>query len=347
MAAKRIQVSTDGGTTYRTLPGAKGDYKEQLNVTDDTIFGQSWKSDAVSISQWQVTGNAYFKGVAGYQANIKQQGVSTTMTAEACTLVSGKTYQITNATKRVIDYFSPLTVFDNSIDQTAQVASIDYLNGLVTFATGYTVVGPVTVTGKYLPMTTIANGRQFTLTQTSAEIDQTVYENARTNGGWRSFGYGLRTVSLAVTGLYNITNGFSASLAARSPVVVEIAPNNDELTICRGYFKFQDHTQQGNVGALEEELLTLGLWVPDGALLVNPFSWYFDPTSTLNLAVQNAIGAWQAGTIVNVNYQNDPSVSGSGHTGQAIVTEATLSNTFDGLNDFAFSFRGTGAPTLL
>src|SRR5882724_12109634 len=263
MGTKRVSISTDGGTTYRTLPGSNGDFREELNTVTDTVFGQDFQSDQVSIGQWNVAGNGYFKGVAGYIANLKQQGIPTTMTGEACSLLSGQQYQITNAAHRIIDYFSTATVKDNAIDHTADVASIDYLNGIITFRVGYVIVAPVTIDGKYVPTVAVAKARTFTLNATAAEKDTTVYEVARANGGWRTFDYGLRTVRLDIGGVYDVTNGYSVALAARAPIIVDIAPANDTLTFFRGYFTIHNRGQQGNVGALEEETQTLGLWVPD------------------------------------------------------------------------------------
>jgi hypothetical protein len=345
MGAKRIQVSADNGSTWRTLPGNSGDFREEMATVNDTVFGQSFESNEVSIGQWMISANSFFKGVAGYTANLKQQGTPVVMTAEPAALVSGKTYRITNASKRIIDYFTALTVLDNAVDHTADVISIDYLNGEVTFAGAYTVTGPVTVTGKYVPTAAIAKARTFTLTQGAAEVDTTDYETARANGGWRTFEAGLRNVGLEIGGMYDLANGFATALRARSPLVVEIAPNNDAETFFRGYFKFHNRGQSGDVGALEEETRTMGLWVPDGSLVVRPFGWYFSGSSTLNLAVQNALAAWQTQAEIDVRYQDDPDVAGSGHTGNAIVTEATLANSFEGLNEFRFGFRGTGAPT--
>ena len=344
MAAKRIQVSIDDGTTWRSLPGATGDFREENATVNDTIFGQNWESNEVSIGQWGVSGNAYFKGVSGYLANLKQQGTPTAMTSEAMALVSGKTYRITAAARRLIDYFSAVTVFDNAVDQTAEVESIDYLNGEVTFKSTYTVTGAITITGQYLPTVSIAKGRTFTATQGAAEVDTTVYEEARTNGGFRTYKAGLKNVGLEIGGVYDTANGFGAALRARSPLVVEIAPANDALTIFRGFFKHHSRAQAGDVGALETETLNLGLWVPDGALVVRPFGWYFDAASTLNLAVQDVLGAWQADEVIKVRYQDDPSIASSGYEGDAIVTEATISNSFEGLNEFRFGFRGIGAP---
>lgn len=344
MAAKRIQVSVDGGTTWRTLPGASGDFREENATVNDTVYGQEFESNEVSIGQWNVSSNAWFKGVAGYLANLKQQGTATVMTDEAAALVSGKTYRISDATRRIIDYFTAVTVKDNAVDHTADVVSIDYLNGEVTFAAAYTVTGPVTISGKYIPTVSIAKGRTFTITQGAAERDTTDYETARANLGWRTFEYGLKTASLEVGGVYNLSNGFAAALRGRAPLIVEIAPANDTQTFFRGFFKFTGRGQSGDVGALEQETLNLGLWVPDGSLVVRPFGWYFGASSTLNQAVRDCIGAWQGSTLVKVRYQDDPDDVGGGHVGDAIVSEATMSNSFEGLNEFRFGFRGTGAP---
>jgi hypothetical protein len=345
MGAKRVQVSTNNGVTYRTLPGSSADYNEELATVNDTVFGQDFESNEVSIGQWGVSANAYYKGVAGYIANLKQQGTPVVMTAEAMALVSGKTYRITNAAKRIIDYFTAVTILDNAVDHTADVVSIDYLNGEVTFAGSYTVTGPVTITGKYVPTAAIARARTFTLTQGAAELDTTDYETARGNDGWRTFEYGLRNVGLEIGGMYDVANGFADLLRGRDPLIVEIAPANDAETFFRGFFKFHNRGQSGDVGALEEENRTLGLWVPDGSLVVRPFGWYFGSNSTLNQAVRDTLSAWQSKTIIDVKYQDDPDVALSGHEGDAVVTEATLANTFEGINEFRFGFRGTGAPT--
>lgn len=347
MGAKRVQVSSDNGTVWRTLPGATGEFTEEMATVNDTVFGQDWESNEVSIGQWNVSANGFFKGVAGYAATLKQQGTPVVMTAEAMSLVSGKTYQVTAAAKRVIDYFSTVTVLDNAVDHTADVVSIDYLFGKVTFAAAYTPTGPITITGKYVPMSTIAKGRSFNLNMTAAELDKTVYESAQANGGWRTFDYGLRTVSMDMSGIFDVTNGAATALRARTPLVIECSPDGTANTLFRGYFKRHNRGQSGDVGALEEETQTFGLWVPDGSLVVTPFSWLFTAQSALNLSLQACITAWQNKTPIDVRYQNDPDVATSGQTGDAVVTECTLQNSFEGLNEFRLGFRGTGAPTAI
>ena len=144
MAAKKIQVSLDD-VTYLTLSGSTGEYRQEAATVNDTVYGQSFQSQDTSLQQFTVTANGIFKGVAGYIARIKKTGVATVMTDEAASLVGGQVYQVTNDAKRVIDYATAVVVKDNGVDHTADVASLDYLSGTITFRVGYTITGPVTI----------------------------------------------------------------------------------------------------------------------------------------------------------------------------------------------------------
>src|SRR3990167_5325366 len=170
--AKRIQVSSDD-ITYYTLPGNSGELRTEMASVDDTVFGQDWKSETPSIGNWQINGQAFFKGVAGYAATVKVGGTPTTVSGGATTLVSGKTYQINDTAKRIISYANAVVVKDNAVDHTADLLNIDYLNGKVTFTSSYTVTGPVTIDYYYIPSAAIAKARSFNLTQQMAEIDTT------------------------------------------------------------------------------------------------------------------------------------------------------------------------------
>jgi hypothetical protein len=342
MGAKRIQVSDDAGATWSTLPGATGEKRTELANVNDTVFGQNFGSQQPSIGNWTVTGNAFFKGVAGYKAKVRLGGAPVVMTADPTTLVSGKTYQLNNAAHRVISYLDTLTVLDNGIDRTANVASVDYLNGTVTFAAAYAVVGPVTITGKYVPTTVIAKSRSFSLTQNAAEIDTTDYDTADVNGGWRTYDYGLRGVSMDIGGIHDVAVDMFAALTARSLLYMDVSPDNSPDTMFRGFFKLMSHGQSGDVGAVEDATRTLQLWVPDGALVERPFSWYFTNTTQLNPAVRKVLAAWQNGTALQVRYLPDGT---NGKAGSVIVTDCSLANTYEGQNEFRFTFRGTGVQT--
>jgi hypothetical protein len=343
MATKRIQISDDGGSNYYTFPGSTGELRRELASVTDTIFGQNFQSEDVSLGQWNMTCNSFFKGVAGYIASVKQGGTPTAMTTEAMTLVSGKTYQITDTARRIIDYNTTVTVFDNAVNHTADVLSIDYLNGTVTFAPAYTPTGPITITGNYIPTAVIARSKSFTLTQTAAEIDTSDYETATANGGWRTFDPGLASVRMDIGGIYNSSDAVQTALASRAVMYVDVAPANDANTVFRGFFKRTNFGQSGDVGALEDRTLQLGLFVPDGQLVERPFGWYFTANTTLNLAVRKALSAWQNMTKPKFRYLPNGT---SGYAGDGIVTEATLTNTMEGLNEFRFNFRGSGTPAV-
>lgn len=351
MSNKRIQVSDDSGSTWNTLPGNQGDYKNTLNLTVDTIFGQSYESQQPNLGMWTMTANGIFKGVSGYNCVIKKGGTPTTMTAEACTQVgSTKTYFITNAVKRVISYLDALTVLDGGVDHTADVLSIDYLTGQVTFKSAYTPGGAITVTGKYIPLVVIAKAKSFTLSQTQTTIDNTGYDDAQSNSGHRVYVPGLRTVSLQLGSIFAASSAWLTTILSRGICYVEIDldATNPGLTVARGFFKVNDRSQQGNQGAVEDETISLALWVPDGSLVALPFSWYIANTSTLNVAIQKILASFVNQTIINGRYLPSGAPGASpldGATGLLFPTECSLTNSIDGLNDYTFKFQGTGAPT--
>jgi hypothetical protein len=342
--AKRIRVSTDD-VTYYTLPGASGELRVEMANVDDTIFGQSYQSESPSIGMWNVSGAAYFKGVAGYAATVLTGGTPTTTSAAAATEIgSTNAFQLDNTARRLISLSNPVVVYDNAVDHTADVEFIDYLNGIIYFESGYVATGPVTVDYFYLPTSPIGKARSFSLTQTLAEVDTTNYAVAQANGGWRTYDAGLKTVALEIGNVWDAANDFIDTLAARAQLFVAISPNatqgsGTEEVMFRGMFKYLSQGQSGNVGALEEETLNLNLYVPSGELIRAPFAWYFGSTNDLSPAVQVCLEAWEDGTPIYVEYSPDGTV---GKTGQAIVTEASLANSYEGQNEFSFNFMGTG-----
>ena len=100
------------------------------------------------------------------------------MTAEATTLVTGKTYRITNAAKRMLDPSIAVTVDDGGVPiASANIESIDYLHGIIVLDSGYTPSGAITVDGNYLPLSQIADVYTTSITTTVTMLDDTVYED--------------------------------------------------------------------------------------------------------------------------------------------------------------------------
>jgi predicted secreted protein len=341
--AKIISVSSDNNTFY-TLPGNQGELNRDGAVIDDTIFGQTFKSGMTGIIGWGMSANAVYKGYAGYMATIKQAGSPTTMTAEALTQVTGKYYQITNAAHRVIDRATAITVYDGVTDVTANVEHIDYLFGVVKFLNSYTIVGSITVDGKYMPLATVGKARAYTLTQSADAIDTTDFNTASSNGGFKTFLPGLRTVTLELPGVYDAASDFQQALIDRDELIIEINPDGAGKSLCRGFFRMMSTKQSGNVGALEEETVSFSLSVPiedTNPDIYMPFGWYHDPATTMPQGARKVLDAWLGETTLYAKYLQDGT---NGFKGGGVVTNCSMSGAMDAMNLFQFQWSGSGAP---
>lgn len=343
--AKKIQISIDAGVTYFTFPGDTGSLNLNGTQIKDTVFGQDYESQQPGMISWTLDLNGYYKGFAGYVATLKLSGTSTLMTTEPCSLVSGKTYQVTNTAKRTFDRAATLNVFDNGVNQNANVISIDYLFGRVTFASAYTPTLPITITANFLPLTQIAKAQSFTLTQTAAVIDKSDFVSAQANSGLMVHDYGLKTFAFDLNGFYSITNAFRALLLARSECIIEIGPDGGGLSIARGFFKPATESQSGKVGELEVEALKFVGFVPDpGAvpLAPYPFQWLQAAGTTLSTSLQNAITAWQNKTLPLFKYLYDGT---NGVSGAGVITDLTLTGGLNVMNTFTIKIQGSDVLT--
>lgn len=349
MAAKIISLSPDGVAAYATLPGSQGDLNRQAADQNDVVFGAEFNSSLPTTLSWQLNANAVYKGYAGYVGTIKKSGSATTMTDEACTLVSGKTYRITNATKQIIDRATAIVVKDNTVDQTANVQSFDPLFGTVTFKSSYTVTGAVTVSGKYLPTATIGTFRGYTLTMQAAAIDDSDCDTLQANGGYTMHSPGLRTVSLEVPGIYSASSAMPTLLSGRTELIIEINPDGlgASGSRARGYFKCTDNKISGNVGALENETSTFKLAVPlqnTGPSIDDPFAWNHHASSPIPTAIKTALTNWESGSEVFMKYLSDGT---NGCSGSGVITNVSLTSSIEGLNTFSLAVQGSGATTAI
>lgn len=341
--AKEVLVSADGSTWY-TLPGGTGEWSDEGDQINDTIFGQTFQSTQPGLITWNANANALYKGFAGYVASIKRSGTPTTLTNEACSLVSGKTYQITNTAKRVLDPDTAVVVKGNAVTiSAANILSIDHMFGLVTFIPSYTPTTPITISGNYLPMTEVAKANSFTLTQTVETIDETDFATARANGGYRVFQPGLRTVAVELGGFYDAATEFWTLLESRENVIIEINPDGSGNSIARGIFKMVSRSQSGDVGALEEETRTFNLSVPDNIDTV--FRWWHDTDTTMSQAIRVLLTAFEGQSLVSIRYLPEGTSDQTGFEGEAVVTDVSLSSGLDAMNEFTANFQGSDAPT--
>ena len=353
MAAKKIRISTDGGTVWADLPGSEGSFNNEGEAIDDTILGDTYNSNEVGLVGWSVSSNGIFKGFAGYVAEIKKQGVPTGFTAEAMTLVSGKTYQIDDTIKRMWDRTS--STFDildaASPVAAADILNVDYLFGRVTFTSGYSVTAPVTVTGDYFTLLDIGKANTYNLTMTAEAIDESDFATVQANSGNRIFKPGLRSVSLELGGIFDINENFKSDLTARTELIIDLDPEGDGATLARGFFKLATTSQAGAVGALEEETVNFNLQVPvesTNPSVELPFQWQFINT-TLQQAIQDCLTSFLTElNTYDVQYLPTGAEGASpldGIEGNFVVTDISLSGGLSNMNVFVIELQGTGAYT--
>jgi hypothetical protein len=101
---------------------------------------------------------------AGKSASVRIPGAATAFTAEATTkLVANTVYQITNASRRVLDRTAAITVKKDGVAQAATLYTLNRLTGTVTFLADIGGAAVVTMDGSYLPMSAAAEARSFNL----------------------------------------------------------------------------------------------------------------------------------------------------------------------------------------
>lgn len=349
--AKKVRVAPATTTSWATLPGNTADLSAEAATLDDTIFDSDFKSAQPDMLSWRISSNALYKGYSGYQAKISLSGAPVSMTGEAMTLVSGKTYRVTDATKRILDVGSAVVVKDNAVDKNAQIASVNYLFGTVTFLSSYTVTGPVTIDGYYVPTSQICSMNKYSLQQQAEAIQQTDICLAQSNGGFHQFAPGLKSVSLELSGFYKSTNAFLASLSERALVLIELNPDGAAKSLCRGFFKPKSTGESGRAGQLEEDKISYELYVPDVAIAGNvndvlgaAFAWQHDAASTLNTGIRTLLTAWETAALVEARYLEDGT---TGKQGSAVVTNLSLAGGLGAMNEFSVQLTGSGAITLV
>ena len=351
--AKLIQISPDGGTTWNPLPGSEGAFNVEAEAISDTILGQSYSSAEVGLVTWSVSSDGIFKGFPGYTCDILKSGAGGSAVGEACSIVGGKTYEVDDITRSVWDRSVAIVVDDGGVDHTADVESIDYLFGRVTFKDAYTVTGAVTVDVDYFTTVVIGRANSYTLTMTADQIDESDFQTVQGNNGTRVFSPGLRTVALELGGIFDATENFKTDLTDRNELIIEVRPAGDVTTIARGFFKPASAGQSGSVGALEEETVTFNLYVPDETVnpqISYPFQWRFENT-ILNAAIQNAITSWLGELkTYEVRYMPQGAITQSpldAIEGAVIFTDISLSGGLSNMNVFNIEMVGAAGFTVV
>lgn len=347
MASKKVIRVSDDNVTFYSVPATTMDLTVTTEATDDSILGQTFTSQFPSLATWEISSDAISKGVSGYEVDILKTGTPTATTGEVMSLVSGLTYETATESRNLWDYNATTTIYDDGTPvDAADIESINYLLGRVTFVSGYVPAGAITADFSYMSTSSYGCFNSMTLTQTQDANDDTCFQDARLNNGLRTNVAGMRTVSLSASGYRRAGFDPISELLARDVLVLEIRSDEDGYSKARGYFTISSATPfSGAVGENDQTSVEFMLYVPSSDFL--PFAWTHDLVNTnLSQAVLIILDAFANQTDIYVELlPNGVADRTGGWTGAAVVTDASLESSVEGTPVFSFTSTGSGALT--
>ena len=184
----------------------------------------------------------------GYGALVKAQSSSIVFTDEATTTSDDKSYQITDAAKRILDYETDLVVKDDAI-ATTESYTVNKITGTVTFATS--TPRTITLSGSYVVLATIAEASEFSFDGVLDTVDATVFQ-----AGERIYLPTLVSATATVGKFYEVTGFFTNLLFDGSVKVVELYAD-DSGTPFRFYATVSANSISASVEDLTRETVTL------------------------------------------------------------------------------------------
>ena len=162
--------------------------------------------------------------LAGRLATIKVSGDAVAFTAEATTTADNQIYQITNAIKRVLDRDTTPTVLDGGVE-TVESYTVNKLNGTITFGS-IDATRVITVTSKYLPMSTATYAHNFSYNRGVNLMDVTPFLATHYK---RLAGTKFASGTLSQ---FDLTSTYFAdALTAGNPIVIEFRDTADSEPI--------------------------------------------------------------------------------------------------------------------
>jgi hypothetical protein len=206
-------------------------------------------------------------GVAGYLASIRISGTATSMTSEAMSTNStvANTYQINSSVRQIWDRQTVPTFTEGSTGSSrpaipaAQVQSIDYLFGTVTFTVAQTT--PIRVSGNYLPTSIVAGAHSYTLNQSQELLDDTDFQST----GLVSRIKGLKDINITLS-RYDSTAtlvDLFTLVSNGNEAVVEIRPGGDTTNVFRSYTVVESDNHSGDAASIEGSDVTFQLDADD------------------------------------------------------------------------------------
>lgn len=178
--------------------------------------------------------------IAAHTCVLKYVAGSYNMSYSALTLVSGTTYRLTDATKRVIDPATTVVVRDGGVAITSSGFTVDYLKGEVTLVSP--PAGTVDLGGNNLSIQPALEAREFSINLVRDELDDTVFGDTAKSfimglkGGGGTIG-GLDVLSTNFLDLVGQTESIQTVWDGGKRMVLEIALAPTTTRIFRAFVK--------------------------------------------------------------------------------------------------------------
>ena len=202
--------------------------------------------------------------LAGHLALVKKAGTSTAMSGEAMSLVSGQVYEVTDSARRILDPEVAITVYDNAIAvAAADIENIDYLFGRVTFDSGYSVTGPVTLDANFYPTVNIAAAKEWSASHTRDIAETTTFgDNAK---GKKAL---LKDATGNISAFAEIDSEILAAFNSADNFFIEWDPAGDGTRVKRYWVLFEGLETTASTDALVEDGIT---WQANGFYSVDGY----------------------------------------------------------------------------
>ena len=195
--------------------------------------------------------------LAAHGSLVQTVGATTAFTGEACTVTTGTTFQLNDATKRILNPAVALIVKDGVTSDPCTAA--DFLFGKATLTDA--PAGAVTMDGSYLPLLSVALVKSFSLKVSATVLDTTAINAA----GVKTRTMGLQSADLTLeavcqryddldSGAGVLTIDGAAVALYGGPMLISILPASG-ATAFRGWFHLEKLESKGS----QDGLLTLSM----------------------------------------------------------------------------------------
>ena len=156
----------------------------------------------------------------GYLALVKASSTPIAFTDEATTTSDNISYTITNATKLFWDLETPVIVKDGGV-VTIENYTLSRLTGKVLFDV-VNATRDITVSGKYVALTTVAQAKSFSFAASTDVLDATPFQEL-----FRKFESSNITATAELGKFFEIDDIFVDMLLDGSTKILEYYPNDD------------------------------------------------------------------------------------------------------------------------